>query len=288
MRIKTVLCTIVAATSLLNCGCNAPATEHDAVAAKAVHSPATEPPFRIVATDAGFEAPDTIDAGLRHVIFENRGTDVHEAMLVRLPPDKSPSDYVAAVKAGADFPEGALDYSGPGLTSPGETVELWLRVDPGRYILICWNNHATTTPVHPFVATDHTVDDAAPKQDVVLRLLDYRFDLEGTLRSGPQVIRVETPGPSMHEADLFLLAKGRTTDDLNRWYKTKNRKAPPGTALGGADDSHDIRRVVWLKQTFVPGRYALHCGMPVTTAAAAHKNTTHADIGMVQEIDVAP
>ena len=49
-------------------------------------------------------------------------------MLVKLPKGMSANDYVAAVKAGSLFPEGALDYSGPGLTSPGETAEMWLKV----------------------------------------------------------------------------------------------------------------------------------------------------------------
>ena len=56
------------------------------------------PPFRIVATDSGFEAPDGLAAGLRHVIFENRGSEIHEAMLVKLAKDMSADDYVAAVR----------------------------------------------------------------------------------------------------------------------------------------------------------------------------------------------
>jgi len=43
------------------------------------------PPFRIIATDAGFDAPNDVAAGLRHIVFENRGTEIHEAMLVKLP-----------------------------------------------------------------------------------------------------------------------------------------------------------------------------------------------------------
>jgi len=35
------------------------------------------PPFRIVPTDAGFEAPDRLAAGLRHIVFENRGSEIH-------------------------------------------------------------------------------------------------------------------------------------------------------------------------------------------------------------------
>jgi len=41
-------------------------------------------------------------------------------------------------RKGSLFPAGALDYSGPGLTSPGKTAEMWLKVDPGQYIIICW------------------------------------------------------------------------------------------------------------------------------------------------------
>jgi hypothetical protein len=42
-------------------------------------------PFQVIATDAGFDAPDTSPAGLRHIVFENHGSEIHEAMLVKLP-----------------------------------------------------------------------------------------------------------------------------------------------------------------------------------------------------------
>ncbi len=77
------------------------------VAAKSSH------PSRIIATDSGFEAPPMIVPGLRHLLFENRGTEIHEAMLVKLPQGVSAADFVAAVKSGALFPKGAL---GPDLT----------------------------------------------------------------------------------------------------------------------------------------------------------------------------
>ena len=108
-------------------------------------------PFRIVATDAGFEAPAGLAAGMRHVIFENHGSEIHEAMLVKLPKGMSPEDYVAAVKKGSLFPEGALDYSGAGLTSPGKTAEMWLKVDPGQYIIICWNDSHADEDAGPSV-----------------------------------------------------------------------------------------------------------------------------------------
>jgi len=239
------------------------------------------PPFQIVAKDGAFEAPSGLAAGLRHIVFENRGSEIHEAMLVKLPKGMTPDDYTAAVKAGSLFPDGALDYSGPGLTSPGGTAEMWLKVDPGQYIIICWN-HSKTTSVHPFTVEEVGArDDQPPKEDLVLKLVDYRFELVGSLRKGPQVIRVETPGPSMHELDIYRLHEGRTMNDLTRWRKEPRGEPAPADALGGALDNHDVHKVVWLRKTFTPGRYVLHCEMPI-----ANSEMTHADAGMVREIEI--
>jgi hypothetical protein len=243
------------------------------------------PPFRIIAKDAGFVAPVAIVAGIRHIIFENQGSEIHEAMLVKLAADMSADDYVAAVKRGELFPKGALDYSGPGLTSPGKAAEMWLKVDPGQYVLICWNSdHDRTQPVHPFTVGETVLDNEVPKEDVVVKLVDFKFEIKGNFRAGKQVIRIETPGPTMHEIDFFRLHEGKTVDDLRRWRKDDGRGPAPADALGGALDSHDLKHVVWLRKNFSPGRYVLHCEMPVETGASASgKNLTHADLGMVRE-----
>ncbi len=60
--------------------------------------------FHIIATDAGFEAPESVAAGLRHITYENHGSEIHEAMLVKLPEGMSASDYVSVVRAGSLSP----------------------------------------------------------------------------------------------------------------------------------------------------------------------------------------
>src|SRR5262245_21087773 len=97
-------------------------------------------PVRMVAIDTGFEAPRTLAAGMRHIAFENHGSELHEMMFVRLPPGMSAADYAAQVKNGVLFPAGALDSSGIGLTSPAQGSEAWLRLDAGDYVLICWHH----------------------------------------------------------------------------------------------------------------------------------------------------
>ena len=39
------------------------------------------------------------------------------------------------------------------------------------------------------------------------------------------------------------------------------------------------------ERDFTPGHYVLHCEMPVTTAATGTE-LTHADVGMVREIEI--
>jgi hypothetical protein len=250
---------------------------------------APDTPFRIIATDTGYAAPDRLAAGLRHIVFENRGTEIHEAMFVKLAAGMSADDYVAAIRGGSLFPEGALDYSGAGLTSPGQSTELWLHVDAGYYVLICWyNDHPTTVPVHRFTVVPADVpDDTPPAHDAVLRLIDFRFDLEGELDAGTHVIRIETPGPSMHEMDIYRMLDGRTLSDLADWYENGKRTgvAAPAIALGGVLDSHDIHHVMWLRKTFEPGRYVLRCQMPMTTGPEVSSvEVSHAQVGMVREL----
>jgi hypothetical protein len=66
---------------------------------------------------------------------------------------------------------------------------------PGQYILICWNDgHARSTPPHPFTVEYAISDDLPPKEDVTVKLIDFRYELLGRLRKGMQVIRLKTPG----------------------------------------------------------------------------------------------
>ena len=255
---------------------------------------ATASAFKIVATDSVFKAPHRLSAGLRHIVFENHGRHMHEAMLVKLPDGMTPAAYFSAVKGGATFPEGALDYSGAGLTAPGEQVEIWLRVDPGNYMVVCWNGkHPGSVPQHLLtVVADGAADDPAPQEDVVLRLVDYRFELNRPIEKGQRVLRVETPGPSMHELDIFRMRGRATLADLELWYKEEDHALPhaqptPADAMGGLSDQHDIHRVGWLRRMFTPGRYVFTCHLSLPKADKDGPQVSHADLGMIREVVVA-
>jgi hypothetical protein len=45
--------------------------------------------------------------------------------------------------------------------------------------------------------------------------------------------------------------------------------------------------VSWLRRDFRPGRYLLHCEMPMDQAVTGKLEVTHADAGMMREFVVA-
>ena len=244
-------------------------------------------PVHIIATDEKLEAPATILPGMRHVIFENRGKQVHEAMFLKLAPGTSVEDFQKQVNAGTLFPEGVLDYSGAGLMSPGGITEVWLPLDPGEYVLVCWN-HMRKSARGLTVSAGKRVDDAPPKEDAVLLLRDFQFELQGHLKQGTRVIKVQSSGPSLHEADLFRLHPGYSAADVVRWYKDDLPDPGPADALGGVLDSSDTQHVRWLRRNFAPGQYVFHCAVPLNThAKSGDKSPTHADAGMVMTFEVA-
>ena len=284
MRTAICLALIASFAALVACS-----DHREPVATTGTASDAASGVFTIIATEAGFEAPDHVASGMRHIVYENRGSEIHEAMFIKLAPGMTARDYVSAAQGGALFPEGARDYSGPGLTSPGGKAELWLELDPGKYIIICWfRNHAETVPVHELTVDAERKDDAPPPAaDVVVKLIDFHIDIEGELHAGPQVMRIEMMGPSMHEMDLYRLDDGKTPEDLKAWYKNDQEGPAPARAGTGILDSHDITRVVTIKQDLSPGHYVFECQMPMSTDFAAPRvNVSHLDAGMVRELTI--
>ncbi|HEX6790224.1 MAG TPA: hypothetical protein VF247_02850 [Candidatus Krumholzibacteria bacterium] len=253
--------------------------------------PVDDVAYVVAATDSSFVIPDTLRTGLNHFVFENRGHEVHECMFIHLPDGMSAEDFVAQVRSGIAFPEGAKDCSGPGLTSPGESVEMWVPLEEGRYITGCWlGDHMRTRKPTEFVV--HGAPPTAiapPRDDVTVRMADFRFEMAGKLTAGERVLHYVTMGPSMHEADVIRLDEGRTIDDVREFFKREGG-TPPGIIAGGSMDSHDLERETWVKLNFVPGRYVFWCDMPMIQSSEKQApdapHVTHADAGMFKEVVV--
>lgn len=243
------------------------------------------PLFRVETRDHAFHAPGRAPAGLVRVRLVNRGAAWHEALIVRLEGEaRRAATYVDSVRAGADFPGFATDLGGPGLTVPGDSTDLLVRLVPGRYALVCWfGDHVKLGMVHDFeVVPDPQGAPAAaePAADVVVTMSDYAFRLSRPVTAGRHVMRVENRGPQPHELDFFRLLPGRTARDYLAWSAGGRKGPPPGLPIGGTLDFLPGHRV-WLPVAFEPGRHFAVCHVP-----DAKDGRPHHDRGMVLEFDV--
>lgn len=252
------------------------------------------PDLRIVTDDRGTLVNQaqsaTVAPGLRHVRLHNAGAEAHEAMFVLLPAGMSPVDYVVAVAAGSLFPEGALDYSGPSLTAPADSMDIWLPLDPGTYVLICWNkNHATALPPAVVTVAGDPRDAVPPVPDATMTMGDHHFAIDRPIMAGERVIEIANAGRAMHELDILEVNPGATLADLARWREGEGADpvTPPAIPRGGALDAHRVATRVWMRRTFRPGRHALYCGMPLdSNAVTGQPFRNHADAGMMLEFRV--
>lgn len=91
----------------------------------------------ILMTEYGYQLSGPVSAGRHLIRVENRGSQPHEADLVRLAPGKTPSDYIAWLDAGEPGPPPAEVAGGVGDFIAGRTVWMAVTLTPGRYFIIC-------------------------------------------------------------------------------------------------------------------------------------------------------
>ena len=240
------------------------------------HGPEEPRLLRLVATDFAFESPRTIEAGLTRVRMVNQGHAWHYALVVALDEGATVDTYLAAARAGADFPAGTTDVGGTGLVTPGDSSEVVLDLRPGRYALLCWyDSHLLAGMAAPLTATEtsaHAVPAPASDAEVVLR--EFAFGLSRPFRAGPQVLHVTNAGTRPHEFDVYRLEPGRSLADFEAWNATRSG-APPAEPVGGVGDFVPGREV-WAFLDLQPGRYFMTCEVPEGAQS-------HADLGMVEE-----
>jgi uncharacterized cupredoxin-like copper-binding protein len=237
----------------------------------------------VTAREFAYDMPDQVPAGLVQVRLINQGTDLHEALVVRLTgPDASASAYVDSVRADVDFPAFATDLGGPGLTLPGASSLVWLALERGRYAIVCWKgNHLRQGMAHDLEVTAATgAPPAVPSSTATVHLVDYAFDPSGPLRAGQQVLHIRNTGSEPHEADLFRLAEGQSPAEYIRWLQEGEVGVPPVEPVGGLGDLAPGREI-WVQVTLRPGRYFWLCQVP------AADGRPHYERGMVLEFTVS-
>ena len=270
-------------------------------------NPATAAPnvVDLTAAEYAFQAPDTLPAGWTTFRLANHGGEVHYGHMVRLDSGKTVRElvdaYAEAIRTSGPRPRWVTRFGGPGGTAPGDSSSVTQYLEPGSYVWICPVEDSSGTPhfakgeFKPFVV--HAAGPveanraAAPAADMVIRLLDYSFALDTTLRAGRHTIRVENAGVEPHDLVLLKLAPGKTVEDVQTWLNPERaRRADPagepapslaslGTGAGGiAVIAPGMES--FFEADLTPGEYVLVC------MATAPDGRSHIEHGMIRQIRV--
>jgi hypothetical protein len=254
---------VLAGLALVSCRSDKPpaaeAGAPDAAAPAASAAPST---VTVIATDYSFDAPAEVPAGLTTFHLVNRGPAIHHVQLVRLGEGKTMDDFMAALKAGGPPPEWVTMEGGPNPSELGDTSRTTLRLEPGNYAMLCFVPDPDGTPhvakgmVRPLTVTGGSVAGGEPEADVVMKLVDYDFELSQPLTAGRHTIRIDNAGPQEHEVVIVKLDSGKEPMDFAMWGEKMTGK-PPGTGGPGAGGvrPHLLRSGLEGRQGALSSRY---------------------------------
>jgi hypothetical protein len=287
---KTTLALAIIVGSLAGCR---PESRRDADrAARTDLAAATPGVVTITATDYAFQTPDTLATGWTTFRLVDNGSQPHMAQLIRLEHGRTLEDYLEAYgeafRTAGPRPEWARRLGGPTVAAPQEASNATLYLEPGNYAWICLFNIPDGVPhvvghgmAEPFVveASGATAGaQTAPDADVVMRLVDYAFNLSAPLAAGRHMIRVENAGAEPHEVGMVRLSAGKTIEEVRAWIQSP-REALPGTVAGGVT-SLAPGAEAYFEVDLTRGEYVLLCFV------TAPDGRSHIDHGMIQPISV--
>ena len=228
----------------------------------------------VTASDFSFQTPREIPAGLTTFRLVNRGPSLHHIQLIKLEDGKTATDFFAALKSGP-FPTWASMAGGPNPPEAGDTATATLMMEPGNYVMLCFVPSADGVPhvmkgmANPLTVTRASVTSRPePRADVVMKLVDFDFELSQPLKAGQHTIRVENTGKQPHEVAIVQMKPGKTPHDYAKWGEKPIGPAP-GTIYGGVSGimpgSH-----AFIDVDLPAGEYGLLCFIPDTKDGKPH------------------
>jgi hypothetical protein len=249
----------------------------------------------ITATDFRLTAPATASSGLTRIRLVNRGSEGHQAALVRLKHGHTSAQFLGALAQGfgASRVHGAF-VGGPNTAAPGRSAEATSTLRAGHYLVVCLIPSASDGTPHVMkgMLTELEVGGRARPETQppapVIETSEYQFRFPATARRAlatGRAVEVRNAGSQIHELVVARLHPGTTVSDVAHWADH-----PIGTAASGPQPNDEVAGVTELapggrarmRADLRPGRYALLCFLPDD----AHPGTSHLHQGMAYPFTV--
>lgn len=248
------------------------------------------------ATDFTFDIEGDLRPGVKRVLMPNVGEHEHYALIVKVDGDHTADELIEALGAVlseegegfAAWPEWATLKGGPAVLSAGQTAELFIDFDPGRYIILCPIDQDPPDGV-PHFAKGMMADITLTGERSAARLPEADLEITGeddgsgqsysfkgapaSLEAGETLIQFRNAGSEVHEFVLFRLPDGASLEEA------LGDEEMGYVALGGPAPIPPGDRQQ-MKVNFEPGNYALLCFIPNAAGVP------HVARGMASEIRV--
>jgi uncharacterized cupredoxin-like copper-binding protein len=262
----------------------------------ATASPAADAPagaineVTYVGKEYSFDGPDELPAGWTRLTFDNQGEAAHDMQVFSLDEGKTLQDVLAALDQG---PPDWINAYGGIAAGPGEQVSYTVNLAPGNYVLMSFGGAPDGAPdvaqgmLKGFTVTGDAADDAAvelPTADVTINMVDYSFQMTGTVTAGQQSVLLTNSGTELHEAQVFKLNEGFTFEEFQQMLmasdQSESQAEPPVTQAWGMILSPGISAYGTLD--LEPGEYAVVCFIP----SPQNEGKPHYMLGMIQSLTV--
>lgn len=274
------------------------------------------PELRVVVTDAGVIAPESVPAGRVLLTVEAANSQgVADISLVRLP-DGLGEDAAEAMLAGFTG-EGAPDFlfewtfAGGVEIASGTTQRVAIELTPGRWYLAGGGRAEgedlpAATPgasdkLRPITVTEVSAQTRmAPAGTVRVEAQEFAFAIPDRLAAGPQIWEIRNLGLQPHLVSLFRAPFAIATEQVAALLALEEGGTPaPEVGITVEQmDQIDIAAgyvhffsgglTVWAELDLKPGHYIALCFMPDRASGMAHADMGMIDVFVVDDGDATP
>ena len=242
------------------------------------------------AVEYSYSGPDQLPAGWTRLTLDNQGKEKHDIMLYKVAAGKTLEDVTQALAANG--PPDWAQSMGSTTAAAGAKSSYIVNLTPGNYVMLSFGDNPQGGPdaakgMLKMITVSGTAPAASsvqlPKPDVTINMVDYHFEMTGTLKSGSQTLLLSNSGTEMHEAQVVQLKPGTTFEQFQKLLMQSNGQEQqniPATPVFGMVLSPGAS--AYTTADLTPGDYAIVCFIP----SPKNGGKPHYMLGMISSATV--
>lgn len=236
----------------------------------------------VTGVDFAFQGAEAVEAGFVNLTFTNAGQSPHHVQVARLNDDVTLEQLQAALQQGPLVALPLVELvGGVGILLPGQSQTVVTDLNrPGTYLELCFVENEEGVPhlvlgmMRVFQVTESSAQAAGQpdiRPDLVVRVLDFGFDIPERVPTGPQVWQVVNDGPQPHEMAMIRVLPGHTVAEVMAALQAGGEAATQGLAIPyGGVQAMAIGLSGFIDLDLESGSYIVLCFVPDPASGQPH------------------